>query len=65
MRIPSAFAHEARIEHNTEVELTLQEGKLTIVRVGELSLEELLAGVTEDNLHGEFETGPATGNEGW
>jgi prevent-host-death family protein len=29
------------------------------------SLEDLLAGVNDANLHGEVETGPAMGNEAW
>jgi len=65
LRIPRAFAREAHIEDNSEVELTLQEGKLVVAPVGELSLEALLAGVTKENLHGEFETGSATGLEAW
>ncbi len=30
-----------------------------------LALDDLLAGVTEENLHQEFDTGPAVGNEFW
>ena len=29
----------------------------------DLTLEQLLAGITEENLHEEVDTGPATGNE--
>lgn len=29
------------------------------------TLEELLAGVTEENKHGEISTGPSVGNEAW
>ena len=29
------------------------------------TLEQLLAGITEQNLHGEFDTGPAVGKETW
>lgn len=28
-------------------------------------LEELLAGITEENLHPEFNTGPSVGKEAW
>jgi antitoxin component of MazEF toxin-antitoxin module len=28
-------------------------------------LEELLAGITEENLHPEIKTGPSVGNEAW
>ena len=65
LRIPSAFAREAHIEENSDVELTLVDGKLVVAAVGELSLQALLAGVTEKNLHREFDTGPGTGNEAW
>ncbi len=41
------------------------DGKLVVAPVTkpELALERLLAGVTEQNLHREVDTGPATGNE--
>jgi antitoxin component of MazEF toxin-antitoxin module len=29
------------------------------------TLEELLAGVTKENVHAEVDTGPAVGNEAW
>ena len=65
LRIPVAFAREARIEPETLVELSLVDGKLVVAAVTEpeLTLERLLAGVTEQNLHHEVDTGPATGNE--
>ena len=30
-----------------------------------LTLEDLLRGVTDENLPGEWDTGPAVGKEGW
>ena len=30
-----------------------------------LTLDELLRGVTDENLHGEWQTGPAVGREAW
>jgi len=49
------------------VEVKLADGKLLIVSVTEASvtLEQLLVGVTEENLNREMDTGPATGNEVW
>ena len=43
------------------------DGKLIIVPLTErrLRLQDLLAQVTEDNLHGETDTGPAIGSEAW
>jgi antitoxin MazE len=67
VRIPKSFAAETRIQQDTEVELSMDEGRLIITPVGsrEMTLEELLEGVTPDNRHGEFETGPAVGAEAW
>ncbi len=67
LRIPKAFAAEARLEQDTVVEVRLVDGKLLIVPVTETSvtLEQLLAGVTEENLHHETDTGPAMGKEVW
>jgi antitoxin MazE len=67
LRIPKAFAAEAQLEQDTVVEVRLVDGKLLIVPVTETSvtLEQLLAGVTEENLHHETDTGPAMGQEVW
>jgi antitoxin MazE len=67
LRIPKSFAAEARLREDTPVELSLEEGKLVIRALPQepLTLEELLRGVTEQNLHGEWDTGPATGKETW
>jgi antitoxin MazE len=67
LRIPKAFAAEAHLTQDTVVELSLVDGKLVVAPVAEsaVTLEELLAGVTEQNLHGEVETGPAAGHEAW
>jgi antitoxin MazE len=65
VRIPKPFADEVGLEQNTPVEVSLVSGKLVIVPVLEsaLSLDQLLAQVTEDNLHSEVDTGPAVGKE--
>ncbi len=67
VRIPECFAVETHIEQDTVVELTTAEGKLIISPVSgpEMTLEQLLEGVTPENLHHEFETGPAVGGEVW
>ena len=67
LRIPRSFAVEAHLEQDSLVELALVDGKLIVVPVAEpaLTLDQLLAGVTEQNLHGEVDTGQATGNEIW
>ncbi len=67
LRIPKSFAVEAHLEQDSLVELALVDGKLIVVPVAEpaLTLDQLLAGVTEQNLHREVDTGQATGNEIW
>lgn len=67
LRIPKPFATEAGLQRNSPVEISLVDGKLVITPIVEpaLTLENLLAQVSEDNLHGEIETGPAVGNEVW
>lgn len=67
IRIPKIFAKEIKIEHGSDVDLSTIEGQLVAKPINdyEYSLEELLAGVTEENLHAEFDTGDAVGKEIW
>jgi antitoxin MazE len=47
--------------------LSLVKGALIVrpITPQPLTLDELLRGVTDENLHGEWETGPAVGKEVW
>jgi antitoxin MazE len=67
LRIPQAFAVEAGLAENRAVEMTLVKGRLVIQPAANdpPTLEELLRGVTDENLHGEWDTGPAVGREIW
>jgi antitoxin MazE len=67
LRIPSAFALETTIEQGSEVELTLENGRLVVTPVAEpaFSLEGLLAEVTPENLHAEVDCGTPEGAEAW
>jgi antitoxin MazE len=67
LRIPKAFAEEAGLSANAAVELSLVRGGLVVRPIAPRAptLEELLRGVTPDNLPGEWDTGPATGKEVW
>jgi antitoxin MazE len=67
LRIPKPFATEIGLQRNSPVEMSLVDGRLVIAPVVEpaFTLEGLLAQVSEDNLHGEIETGPAVGKEAW
>jgi antitoxin MazE len=65
--IPKSFAAEAGLRANAVVELCLVEGAL-VVRPGTpqlLTLDKLLQGITEDNVPGGWDTGPAVGKEVW
>ncbi len=67
LRIPKPFAQEAGLERQSEVEVSLVDGNIVIFPVEEPqpTLEELLAEVTDENLHPEIDTGPAVGKEAW
>jgi antitoxin MazE len=67
VRIPKPFALEIGLEQNTLVSVSISDGKLLLEPIIEpkYTLEQLLAGVTEDNLHREVDTGEAVGNEVW
>ena len=67
LRIPKSFATEVGIQRETPVEISLANGKLVIAPVAKpkLTLKQLLAKVTKENLHHEVDTGPAIGNEIW
>ena len=67
LRIPKSFALEAGLGEDDAVELSVSEGRLVIRPIvpKPLTLGDLLRGVTEQNLHGEWDTGPAVGKELW
>jgi len=68
LRIPKAFAEEAAVEAGSTVELTLDStGQLIVrpLRPRAFDLDELLAGVTQDNLHDEVWTDQPRGREAW
>ncbi len=66
VRIPKAFAAEAGLQANANVELSLVNGTPEVQPVKPLlSVEELVRGVTDENLPGEWNTGSAIGLEVW
>ncbi|MDZ7801851.1 MAG: hypothetical protein U5K81_13820 [Trueperaceae bacterium] len=54
VRISRSFAVEGGLEPGAAVEMTLEGGSLVVrsVRRRDVRLADMLAGVTEDNLHG-------------
>jgi len=68
LRIPHAFAREIRISENDKVNLTLEDGKLSIEPAPDylsFDLKDLLEEVNEDNVHYEIDSGKPRGKEIW
>ena len=67
LRIPKSFAAEAGLQADAAVELSLVKGTLVVQAITPqpLTLDELLRGITDENLPGEWNTGPAVGKEVW
>ncbi len=67
LRIPKSFALNANLRQDELVDISIDKEKIIItpIREKEYSLDELLEGVSENNLHGEFDTGVPVGKESW
>lgn len=67
LRIPETLALDAQLKNNSIVEVLLIDGKLVIkpLSTSQWTLEELLSGITDDNIHREIDSGKAAGKEVW
>lgn len=67
LRIPKSFAIESNIGQGSTVEVSLENGKIIVFPITEpeFSLDEMLAQITAENLHGEIDTGNSVGKEAW
>lgn len=66
LRIPKAFADEMGFGEESEVEMRLVEGQLVIAPPRhKVTLEELVAQITDENRPGETDWGSPVGNEAW
>ena len=66
VRIPGAFVKELDLEEGTELEMTrVDDGLLIRARKHEYNLDELLAQIKPEIIHGETDWGSATGGETW
>ena len=66
LRIPKSFAVEAGLREDAPIEMMSLVGGKVVLQPNSpepLTLDELLCGVTDENLHGEWNTGPAVGRE--
>ena len=67
VRIPATTLAAARLSIDDRVEVREEDGRIVIepMRNRGATLDELLAGITADNLHGEEDFGSVAGNEAW
>ena len=70
LRIPTGLLAELDLAENSTVDLRVEDGKLIVApkrqgRKWKYSLGELLAGVTEENIHPETDWGDPVGDEAW
>jgi len=68
IRLPGSVANAAGIADDTEVSITQNGNKLTIEprqKTKKMTLEELLEGVTPENVHPAVDWGPDVGRERW
>jgi antitoxin MazE len=67
--IPEILAEKVHLQENSMVNISVMDDHLVIdfmeKRGSVMTLDMLLAGVTENNLHQEIETGSPVGNEVW
>ena len=67
LRIPRAYAEEAKVSAGSSVEISVEGGTLVVrpLAARKYKLADLLAGVKPRNLHREVSTGRAVGREAW
>ncbi len=66
VRIPKAYAEEVGLSEGATVEVKRSGRKLVLTPVRpEYELEELVAGITPNNRHGETDWGNPVGKENW
>ena len=67
LRIQKDMALDAGLDFGTEVELRVVDGALHVIPLSKpkYTLEELVAQITPENRHEEWDTGPPVGKEIW
>jgi antitoxin MazE len=64
IRLPVSFCKRIGITEDTVVNI-IQEDDRIIIEKPKYTLSELLEGITDENMHGEYDTGEAVGKEVW
>ena len=65
VRIPKDLATSLSVDENSLIELEIVRDGLLLKPQKSTRLEELVAGITNENLHHEVSTGESVGNEEW
>jgi antitoxin MazE len=65
VRIPGTYARELHLKEGMELDVSLVEGGILLrpPRRQQYTLNELVAGITPENIHGETDWGEAVGRE--
>ena len=64
LRIPQSIAEQIKLSEGSQVVLEIVDGNLVIKpKRTKYSLDALLEDITQENLHGETDTGRSVGNE--
>lgn len=65
IRIPSSIAKEHRLKNGAKVEIFDDGEKISIKPQNRFTLDELLDGINNKNIHKGIDTGKSVGNEEW
>jgi len=67
LRIPKYLASDANLDLNAWVDMSIDKDSIIIKPIHDkkYSLKKLLAEVSENNLHGEIDSGAPVGKEAW
>jgi antitoxin MazE len=67
LRIPKSLAGQSGLKQGSEVEVTIEDGRLIVKPISswQVELQELVDRIDPDSLHGEIDFGPPVGNEVW
>ncbi len=65
IRIPSTYVKGLHLKNGANVDIKEENGKLIIEPTKKMKLQQLLDGITADNIHEPVETGASVGKEEW
>ncbi len=67
IRLPKSLKHKLWLAEGMAVDITVSNDQLVISRPGGAipTLDELVASITDENRHGEWDTGHPVGREVW